>query len=442
MKKLQNLSETSFLKLFFTLISAALLITAFCLPDRAQMLSGLGKILSSPAKLSTNYFSFGFAATFLNMGLVGLVLVALYHFTKATVNNVATIAFLLTLSFSCWGINLLNMWPPVLGAVLGGLIKKEKLSAVVNAALFSTGISPIVSELMVRYPNPEVVGFNVVGIILGIVVGIAAGLLIPAGLPHSPKVHKGMNLFSAGLPVGMVAFLFNGMLYKVLGVDVPGAVGDLAVANAPLINIFCGALFALFIVLALLMGCTPKDYWNLLKNRDQVGSVSGSCGNAVFLMNAGVYGLVVLAYYNLIGANFNGVLLGLVLGMLSLCNSGSRPSNIWPIMLGYVVASFGAGWISGLVGDNFSLAINAPAIAVGLCFASGLTPICDKYGWFYAFLGGIVHYCIVTLVPGLHGGFALYNGGFTAVLTCVILIPVLERFCKTKEERRADKAKV
>jgi hypothetical protein len=110
-------------------------------------------------------------------------------------------------------------------------------------------------------------------------------------------------------------------------------------------------------------------------------------------------------------------------------------------MLGYVVASFGAGWISGLVGGSFSLTINAAAIAVGLCFASGLCPICDKYGWFWCFVAAMIHFCIVTLVPSLHGGFALYNGGFTGVFVCIILVPVLEKFCKTKEERRAVKAK-
>ena len=440
MKKLQNLSESNFLKLFFTLVSAAFVIAAVCMSDRSEMFTGLWKILSSPSKLSTNYFSIGgFAATFLNMGLVCLAMTALFCITKTSVNNVSTLAFLLTLGFCSWGINILNMWLPAAGVVVGNLIKKEKIGANVNAMLFSTGVAPIVSEMLFRYPGAEVVGWNPLGLVLAIVTGLAAGLLIPAGLPHSPNVHKGLNLYSAGLPVGMTAFLFNGVLYKALGVDLPGAVGDASVASAAVVNSFCLCLFGLFVVLALLMGCTPKAYWQLLKNPDRVASVSGTYGTGVMLMNTGVYGLFILAYYNLIGATFNGVVLGLIFCMLSCCNSGARPSNVWPIMLGYVVASFGASWISGLVGGTFSLSINAAAIAVGLCFASGLVPICDKYGWFYGFIAAMIHYCIVTLVPGLHGGFALYNGGFTAVFVCIILVPVMEKFCKTKEERRAAK---
>ena len=441
MKRIKSMSESSFLKLFFALITAAFLIAAVCMPDRADMLSGLGKILTGPTKLSTNYFSVGgFAATFLNMGLVALAMTALFHFTKTTVNNVATLAFLLTLGFCSWGIHILNMWFTILGVVVGNLIKKDKPFANVNAMLFSTGVAPIISEMLLRYPNAEVVGFNGLGLVLAVVMGVIAGIVIPAGLPHSPNVHKGFNLYSAALPVGMTAFFLNGVMYKVMGIEVPGAAGDISVASWGAVNVFCIILFALFVVIALAMG-SGKDYWNLLKNRNQVNNVSGTLGNAVFLMNAGVYGLCILAYYNLVGANFNGVVLGLVFCMLCTCNSGTRPTNVWPIMLGYVVASFVTGWIAPMLGGSFSLAVNAPAILVGLCYANGLSPICDKYGWHYGFVAAMIHYCIVTLVPGLHGGFCLYNGGFTSIFVCIILVPVLEKYCKLKADRIAAKAK-
>ena len=441
MKKIKNLSESSFLKLFFVFVAAAFLIAAACMPDRADMFSGLVKIITGPTKLSTNYFSVGgFAATFLNMGLVALAMAAVFHFTGSAVNNVSSLAFLLTLGFCSWGIHILNMWFTMAGVVVGNLIKKAKPFTNVNAMLFTTGVAPIISDLLVRYPHAEVVGFNALGILLAIVAGIIAGIMIPAGLPHSPNVHKGFNLYSAALPVGMCAFFLNGMLYKVMGIDAPAAAGDLSVASQSAINIFCVALFGSFVVIALLLGCSFKDYWNLLKNRNQVNNVSGTLGNAMFLMNAGAFGLFILGYYNLIGANFNGVVLGLIFCMLCTCNSGSRPSNVWPIMLGYVVASTVTGYLSAALGGNFSLAINAPAIAVGLCYANGLSPICDKYGWQYGFVAAMIHYSIVTLVPGLHGGFCLYNGGFTGIFVCIILIPVLEAHCKTKAERKAAKA--
>ena len=441
MNKIKNLSESSFLKLFFAFTAAAFLIAAVCMPDRAQMLSGFWQILSQPCKVTTNYFSVGgYAATFLNMGLVALIMTALFHFTKTGVNNVSTLAFLLTLGFCSWGIHILNMWFTMLGVVVGNLIRKDKPFSNVNAMLFTTGVAPVISDLLVRYPHAETVGFNLLGFVLAVAVGIVVGLIVSAGLPHSPNVHKGFNLYSAALPVGMALFFVNGMLYKVMGIDLPGTTGDMAVASRSIVNIFCIALFGAFVIIALLLGCTPRNYWNLLKNRGQVNNVSGTQGNAMLLMNAGVYGLFILAYYNVIGASFNGVTFGLIFCMLCTCNSGSRPSNVWPIMLGYVVASTVTGWLSQLLGGNFTLAVNAQAIVIGLCYANGLSPICDKYGWFYAFVAAMIHYCLVTLVPGLHGGFCLYNGGFTAIFVCIILVPVLERYCKTKEERKALKA--
>ena len=74
MKKIKNLSEGNFLKLLFAFLSAAFLIAAVCMPDRDTMLSGFVKILITPCKVTTNYFSVGgFAATFFNMGLMGLI---------------------------------------------------------------------------------------------------------------------------------------------------------------------------------------------------------------------------------------------------------------------------------------------------------------------------------------------------------------------------------
>ena len=443
MKKIKNLSEGNFLKLLFAFLSAAFLIAAVCMPDRATMLSGFWKILITPCKVTTNYFSLGgYAATFLNMGLVGLFSLLLFIVFKGTPNNVSTLAVILTIGFGSWGINVLNILPTMLGVVIYGLVKKEKLGSLVNAMLFSTGIAPIITETLVRYPGTEVIGFNWLGLGLSLLVGFVIGFFLPAGLAHSPKVHKGFDLYSAALPIGMTAFFLNAALYKTMGLDVNALplLSDMSVASQSTVNIFCGVLFGLCIVFAFLLGCKPKDYWKLLSDPALVTNFSSTYGNATFLMNLGVFGLFILGYYNLIGAPFNGVTFGIIFCMVATCNSGSHPGNVWPIMLGYVVAATVFGWISPLLGGNFTFAINAQAICVGLCYANGLSPIADKYGWRYGFIAAVMHYLLVTSVPNLHGGFCLYNGGFTAALICLILVPELERFSKTKEERKLVKA--
>ena len=439
MKKIKSCSESDFLKLFFGFVTACFLIAAVCMPDRGQMFSGLWQIISQPSKISTNYFAVGgYAATFLNMGLVALICLLLFAVLKAPVTNVSNLAFLLTLGFCSWGINVLNIWPTILGVVIYCLVKKEKLSANANAMLFSTGIAPLITELMVRYPNAEAVGFNVPGVLLALAVGFLIGFFLPAGLAMSPKIHKGFDLYSAALPIGMTAFFLQAVLYKTMGVALPAApdAATLQVASRLTVNVFCCVFFGLCVVFALVLGCRPKDYWRLLTDPALVTNFSSAYGNAVFLMNVGVYGLFILGYYNLIGGTFNGVTFGIIFCMLATCNSGSHPGNVWPIMLGYVVASAVFGWLSALAGGTFAGAVNAQAIMVGLCYANGLSPIADKYGWQYGFLAAMMHYVLVTSVPALHGGYCLYNGGFTAALICLILVPSLERFCRTKEERR------
>ena len=442
MNKIKNLSESNFLKLFFSFITACFLIAAVCMPDRGNMFAGLWQIISQPSKVSTNYFAVGgYAATFLNMGLVALVCLGLYCIPGAVANNASNLAFLLTLGFGSWGINILNIWPTFLGVVVYCLVKKEKVTANVNAMLFSTGIAPLITELMVRYPGDQV-GFTLVGVLLSLVVGIAIGFFLPAGLANSPKVHKGFDLYSAALPIGMTAFFLQAILYKAQGVALPAAPAaeTLQVASRMTVNIFCILVFGACIAFAFALGCKPKDYWQLLKDPDLVTNFSSTYGNATFLMNVGVYGLFILAYYNIVGATFNGVTFGIIFCMLACCNSGSHPGNVWPVMVGYVVSSFVFGWIAKLTGGSFTGAVNAQAIVVGLCYANGLSPIADKYGWQYGMLAAVMHYVLVTSVPALHGGYCLYNGGFTAALICLILVPELERFSRTKEERKLAKA--
>ena len=131
MKKIRNLPEGAFLKLFFGFWAAAFLTAAFCMPDRGEMLSGLWKILSQPSKLSTSYFALGgYAATFLNMGLVCCICLSFFVIFKGTPNNASTLAVILTTGFGGWGINILNMWPSVFGVWLYCLIKKEKFGPV------------------------------------------------------------------------------------------------------------------------------------------------------------------------------------------------------------------------------------------------------------------------------------------------------------------------
>ena len=454
MKKLAAWEESKFLKLFFAFVSLCFLVAAFVMPGRETAFAGLWDIMTGTCKISTNYFALGGVnGTFLNMGLVGLICTALFFLPGAKANNVSTLGVLLTIGFGSWGINPLNIIPTILGVWLYALVKKEKLGAVANAMLYSTGIAPLISDLLFRYPGTEYIGFNGLGVGLALFVGLVIGFFLPAGLAHAPNIHKGYDHYSAAVPIGFTAFFLRSVLYNVMLGTTPAKLG-LSTLAAPeynyfyACNIFCVALFALCIVGALLMGCKVKDYWNLMKDSGHGVSFSTKYGNAPFLMNVGVFGLMIVAYYNLaalmdggldrVSTVWTGMTFGIVFCMLATCNSGSHPRNVLPIMLGYVVTSYLFGWIAGLFGvENYALTIANQSILIGLCYANGLSPISGKYGFGYGMLAAGIHYLLVTAVPDMHGGVCLYNGGFTAALICLMFVPQLEKFCKTKEERKA-----
>lgn len=438
MKKIKNLPENNFLILFFLLFSLTFLIASLVAPDRAFLFEGMEQILTQPCKIPTNYFAVGgYSATFFNMALVTLACLGLYLIFRAELNNVATLAIMLTVGFASWGIDILNIWPTVFGTMLYCVVKKRPMKNYVSAMLFTTGIAPLISDLLTRYPYETTVGFTPQGAVLAIVVGLVSGFFIPAGLTHAPNVHKGYNLYNAALPVGMGAFILQAILFTTLGVKLPGAPAAeaLKVASRFGANLFCCVLFGLAIVAALAMGCIPKAYWGFISNKKRNMSITAGFGNDMFLMNFGVFGLFILSYYNLVGATFNGATFGVMFCMLCTCNSGSHPLNAWPMLLGYMVASPIMSHFSGVAGGNFAYAINAQAILIGACYSNGMTPIVDKYGPLVGFFAGILHFLLVTSVPALHGGYCLYNGGLTAAFICLLLMPTVEDLLPTREQR-------
>ena len=444
MEKRKELEPSAFWKVVFGSFSLAALAAAVILPDRSGMFRGFLKICLSPAQVTKSYFAYGgLAGTFLNAALVGAICTGLYCLPEARASAPSVIAFFLTFGFGFWGTNPLNMIPSLLGIGIYSLVKKEAYGRNVNFALYATGLAPLITDLLFRYPGAEWHGFTAAGAARALVIGCLIAFFLPAGCKHSPNVHKGYDLYSAAVPVGVTAFFLRAVLYKALGGVLPEAEGLGLKESFPLAcNIFCGVAFLLCIFGATLMGCSGKKYLEILRDPGYSVDFSDRYGPAPALMNVGIYGLFIVLYYNLIGASFNAVTLGCIFCMLACADSGSHPGNVWPIMVGYVVASLLAKRL--FHGEVFSLAINAQAIVVGLCFANGLSPISGKYGWPFGILAGMMHYGLVTCVPLLHGGFCLYNGGFTAAFVALWLSPVLEHFCKTKEERRqlrAEKAR-
>ena len=404
------------------------------------MFSGFAQILMSPAQLTKDYFEVGsVSGAFLNVALVGFACTAMAFLPGAAVNGLTIAAYFLTTGFSFWGINFLNMWPFFLGVMLHALARRESFAKYVNLAMFSTALCPLASELLLRYPESgEPRGVTLTGVVLMLAVGMLIGFLTPAMAAHSPSVHKGYDLYSAALPGVLLGLFAVAVLYKSLGHAVPEIAATLGESHPAVVWGFCAVFFGLCVLAGwLLNGRSFGGYADLLRDTGHKADFAAKYGSGLAIMNVGVYGLMILAYYIFVNAiqgdalaGFNGVTLGIVFCMVCFGGAGAHPGNVWPIMAGYVAFSFAATLCLGGV-----FPVNAQAIMVGLCFASGLAPIAGNYGWWAGVLAGGMHYFLVTSIPAIHGGFSLYNGGFTSLLIAVILTPQLETFCKTKEQR-------
>ena len=428
------------LRLWFWLFAAAALIAAVCMPDRGQMFAGLGRLCVLPYQSANSYFDAangGFAGTFLNAAIVCAVCAAIYSLPGSKPDGVSVLAYFLTAGFCFWGITVLNIWFCFAGVLIGCLIRKVKFYTQGNVFLFSTGIAPLMTDLLIRYPGAESRGVTLFGAVLTLLVCTVIGLILPAGLAHSPKVHKGYDLYSAAVPVGLTAFFLRAVLYRVLGGTLPDGVGvGAGDGNWAVCNIFCIAVFVLALVLGLGLGGSFRQYGELLKDSGFGADYGAKYGTGTAILNFAIYGLFIVLYYNLIGAKWNAATLGCVFCMVCCCFKGSHPANVWPIMAGYVAAAFLTKALCAALGTDFTTAINAQAIVIGLCFANGLSPVAGSYGWLAGVVFAMLHYGLVTSVPFTHGGFLLYNGGFTAGLVCCLFLPVLEAFFHTKQERR------
>jgi hypothetical protein len=391
--------------------------------DVGNIRQGFVRILTSPSKLTTDYFALGgLAAGLLNVAVVGLICCFLFWASKAKLNSTSVMAFFLTIGFSAFGMNALNVWPFILGAWLYAWRQKEPFGSYVNAALFSAALSPFVSEALfanygLHFP---------VSVVLALVGGCFMGFVAAVIIPHMVPLHKGFNQFNAGLSNGFMAFVVNGVVFSGLKVT-RLETGILGTGY----NIFC--VTALFLMFALCVeasrlldrGGAFQKFKDLFSNHGHKRDYVSDHGVPAVLMNMGIHGAFVTLYYVAVGGAFTGPTFGCVLCMLSLVANCASPKTVYPIMIGYVLFSL----------LPMSSSVNTQSVLVGFCFATSLAPIVGIYGVIPGVIAGILHCAVVGNVSIIHGGFNLYNGGFTSGLVCLVLVPILENFFKTKEER-------
>ncbi len=446
-----------FLSVFFLVAS----LVAYFVTDEKEFFANIWIILTSPSKLVTDYFALGgLASTLFNTAVCGLFanLIILISNTKSNATTFA--GYLLVVAHGFYGLNFINMWPSLFGVMLYCCIMKKPFKENTHVALFSTALGPFISDFLFRYATTLGNGKTeaiIIGGVLAIIFGLATGFIVPALLPGTSSMHRGYNMYKAGLAIGILGIFLHSFFYESLGVETPDVIQIInpeyyakPYAYREFMNVFFILLFGVTLLIGYILNKNSFcGYNDLLKSTGYGTDFLDKFGMSVCLINFAVYGFCILLYLNAIfvlpeifaflpkGVGFTGATAGVVFAALTFSADGQQPRTVAPIVLGYVSLSFVVIVVCLLCKKDVPWTLSTQGYINGLAFATGLCPFAGKYGFKVGVLAGFMSAVICTSTASMHGGFVLYNGGFTAGLTALVLLPILD-FYKVKPKYHDD----
>lgn len=417
-----------------------------------QMFHNFYKIIISPCPLVTDYFEVGgLASAMFNAGACGMACVLFMMFLKGESHANTLAGYFLVVAHCFYGLNFLNMWPCFLAPFIYLRFRKLSFKRNLHICMFATSFAPFISELLFRYTQKQYVpgkcSLTAEGIALTVLFALLLGFVVPAILPGAKAWHKGYNLYNGGLAFGIFGFFVYNFMYKTMGIPFPERI----VLSNPLYeqfersfhlygNCFFILLFAACIGTGFLLnGRSFKGFSRLMKDTGYSSDFAEKYGMPLCLVNIGCIGLLFLLYINFCiatttGSGFTGPTIGVLLAALTFSAMGQHPRNIWPILVGYQLLFMVATFLCHMNGREITWSLSTQAYINGAAFATGICPIVGRYGVRAGIIGGFLCASICTATSALHGGLVLYNGGFTAGITVLILLPVLEHYVPTVRE--------
>lgn len=436
---------------------AAGIVAAICYGESAaDVLHSWIKILTSPSPLVTDYFCLGsLSASLLNAAACGgscALMLALLRGGKYRPSVWA--GYFLVIAHCFYGLNFVNMWPPLLGFAVCCKINGLRLRDNLDRAMFITSFAPFFSELLFRYPMPIEIYWTVFGwqvnplsLLAVFALSIFVGLTLPPMLPGAAKLHRGYNLYNGGLATGLLGLLIYAFLFKTLGIPAQGPVytENPAYDAVGRSYMLFGTVFYTLLSLAAIVygwflnGKTFRGYRALLHDSGYQSNFLRDYGEGLVWINLGLYCLMMLAYFDLVilltdGAGFTGATFGIILAAMTFAAGGQHPGNVWPILLGYALLSAAVTLGSLMIGQPIPWTLSTQGYMNGLAFATGLCPFTGKFGWKVGVVAGMLSAIMCTTTSAMHGGFVLYNGGLTAGISALILLPMLDTYLTRTEK--------
>ena len=390
------------------------LITGLLLQPFDELIIGLKNIINAPGVLISDYMVIGG----IGPALVNASLVALTGYLILVINNMnfigISIASIFTLmGFGLLGKNIFSIFPLILGVYFYSKFKKDSFDNYVYIALFSTTLSPFVTQSIFGFGWSPVVGVSL---------GIIAGILVAPMANFTVIFHKGYCLYNVGFAAGLTGFfimsILRGFGYESTSVSIWGTEFD------SFIKPFIIILSLSMIILGLVLGEYKKrNHRNIIKTTGiPLTDYVTEAGFSETLVNMGLVGLIGVLYIILVGSSFNGPTLGGIFTMMGFAAYGKHPLNVIPIMFGV--------WLGTVLSVYDTL---APGSMLAALFGTALAPITGRYGSLAGILAGYIHLHIVSVVGSLHGGLNLYNNGFAAGFVALFFVSLMRGIKETED---------
>ena len=408
--------------LFFLLAAVIILLiaTAVLVDGPGRALSGFVELQLHPARLIHDFVEIrGIGATLINGALVGSIGLFLVLLNKVSLSGPTYAAILTLIGFGLFGKTPFNIVPIFFGVYLSAKYVGKSFKEYIIIALFGSALGPLVSTLAFELGLPYTVS-----LIIAIAGGVGTGFLLPAIAVSMLHLHQGYNLYNIGLTCGFFG-LFAASLMRAGGhrfkpaLNWFGEFSPVLILIVPVLSILLVAVGVLlekgrvlrdFLAIQKIPGRLPSDFMDM-----------ESTGGA--LVNSGAIGLLFSAYVLVIGADFNGPVIGGLFTIIGFAAFGTHVKNSLPVLGGVVTCTL-----------VFGMPLAAPGPVLAAIFGTTLSPIAGQFGPLAGFIAGFIHLVMVSFTGSWHGAMNLYNNGFAGGLTAALIIAVLQWYKNNKAE--------
>jgi len=397
------------------------MLTGVIVDGWQKTIQGFIYLQTHPARLLNDFFAIaGIGATLWNAALVGLFAFALVLANKIKLSGPVFAAVFTIVGFGMFGKTLFNIIPIILGVYLAAKAVDKSFQEYIIIGLFGTALGPLVSFFAFEIGLTGITGMSV-----GFLAGTVTGFFLPGLALSMLHMHQGYNLYNIGLTSGFFA-IFAAAFIKASGHNFTPQLTLFEYSNPVLIWLVPVLSFILMLTGVIL---SPKSFWkDFLKIQKHSGRLPSDfmfiTSQAGSLVNAGLIGLLGSAFVYIVGAQFNGPVIGGLLTIMGFGAFGTHLKNSWPIVMGVI--------LSCLV---FGKSISAPGPILAAIFGTTLAPLAGQFGVVVGVIAGFTHLALVLQTGSWHGGMSLYNNGFAGGLTATFLVAIIQWYTTNKNTK-------